>query len=75
VPQNPLSPLTQQELDELDGFLMREVAGDEAMTLDILDGYLHAIAIGPVTLIPSSGCRRSGAAVRPSHRQCGIWNS
>jgi uncharacterized protein len=55
----PLSPeltlaLTDEETDELDQFLMSDAVSDEAMDLDCLDGYLTAIAIGPVTLMPSS---------------------
>lgn len=46
------APLTEAETDELDNFLLYEVDNDESMTLDMMDGYLHAIAIGPVTLMP-----------------------
>lgn len=46
------SPLSDDELQELDNFLLFEVDCDEYMTLDTLDGYLHAIAIGPVNLNP-----------------------
>ncbi len=48
----PFSPLTNDELDELDHFLLYEVDSDEGMMIDTLDGYLHAIAIGPTTLMP-----------------------
>ena len=44
----PVSPLSDDELQELDNFMLYEVACDESMTLDTLDGYLYAIAIGPV---------------------------
>ena len=43
---NPFEPLSDDELQELDNFLLYEVDCDESMTLDMLDGYLHAIAIG-----------------------------
>jgi uncharacterized protein len=49
---NPFSPLSDDELQELDNFLLFEVECDESMTMDALDGYLHAIAIGPITLTP-----------------------
>jgi len=42
--------LTEEELAELDRFLSSDATGDEVMMLDTLDGYLTAIAIGPVTL-------------------------
>ena len=45
-------PLSDEEIDELDHFMLHEVNCDEGMTLDMLDGYLHAIAIGPKTLMP-----------------------
>ncbi len=48
---DPMAPLTDAELDELDQFLLHDVA-DEGMTLEMLDGYLHALAIGPVTVPP-----------------------
>lgn len=50
--QNMMAPLSDTELEELDQFLLYGVDNDEAMTLDTLDGYLHAIAIGPQTVMP-----------------------
>jgi uncharacterized protein len=47
-----MAPLPDEELEELDQFLLYGVDNDEAMTLDTLDGYLHAIAIGPQTIMP-----------------------
>jgi uncharacterized protein len=47
-----MTPLSDAELEELDQFLLYGVDNDEAMTLDTLDGYLHAIAIGPQTIMP-----------------------
>ena len=48
----PFNPLSDAELQEIDNFLLFEVDCDESMTMDTLDGYLHAIAIGPITLTP-----------------------
>ncbi len=48
----PFTPLTEEEIQQLDHFLLHEGQCDESMTLDTLDGYLHAIAIGPRTLMP-----------------------
>lgn len=45
-PHDMMAPLNDEELDELEGFLL-ELDTDEGMTLDMLDGFLHAIAIGP----------------------------
>jgi hypothetical protein len=66
LPVNSLAfePLSDDELAELDHFMLYEVDGDEGMTLDMLDGYLHAIAIGPITLTPRSGCPASGDRAR-----------
>jgi uncharacterized protein len=47
-----MEPLTDDELNELD-ILLLAVDADEGMTLDTLDGFLHAIAIGPETVRPS----------------------
>lgn len=45
-----LLPLSQEEMDELDNFLISDITSDETMMLDTLDGYLTAIVSGPVTL-------------------------
>jgi uncharacterized protein len=45
-------PLTEEELEELEQFLLYELDTEEGMTLDILDGFLHAIVIGPVFIHP-----------------------
>jgi uncharacterized protein len=47
-----MAPLSDEELDELDDFLL-DLDAEEAMTLDMLDGFLHALAIGPETVMPS----------------------
>ena len=49
---NMMEPLTDAELDELDQFLL-DVEAEESMTLDMLDGFLHALVIGPETVMPS----------------------
>ena len=46
-------PLTEEEFDELDAFLMSDATGEEAMDIAMLDGFLTALAIGPNTLPPS----------------------
>ncbi len=48
-----MAALSEEELEELEQFLLYGVENDEGMTLDTLDGYLHAIAIGPQTVMPS----------------------
>jgi uncharacterized protein len=50
--QAMMTPLSEEELEELDMFLL-ELEAEESMTLDMLDGYLHALAIGPETVMPS----------------------
>ncbi|NCW85765.1 MAG: YecA family protein [Oxalobacteraceae bacterium] len=42
--------LSDKEFDELDRFLMSSHCGDETMAMDALNGYLTAIAIGPVSI-------------------------
>ena len=44
------SPLSGEELEALDAFLLSEATSDETMLLDHLDGYLTAIIVGPRTL-------------------------
>jgi uncharacterized protein len=48
-----MTPLSEDELDELERFLLSELVPDDGMVLEILDGYLTAIVIGPTTLQPS----------------------
>lgn len=46
-----MAPLSAEELDELEGYLL-DLDTEEGMTLDMLDGFLHALAIGPETVMP-----------------------
>ncbi|MGD1101244.1 MAG: UPF0149 family protein [Terriglobia bacterium] len=46
-------PLSEAELDELTDFLDSDLVPDDSMDVCMLHGYLTAIAIGPVTLLPS----------------------
>ena len=50
---NLSTPLSDEELEELDRFLLSSAVSDETMLLDALDGYLTAIVIGPTTILPS----------------------
>lgn len=49
-PTSPVTPLAPAELDAFDR-LLTALPADGAMTLDGLDGYLTALAIGPPTLL------------------------
>jgi uncharacterized protein len=46
-------PLTDGELDELEAFLASDAVPQDCMDLEMLDGYLTAIASGPDTIQPS----------------------
>jgi uncharacterized protein len=48
-----MAPLSDEEMDELDSFLLSEATSDDAMMLDCLDGFLTAIVSGPVMIMPS----------------------
>lgn len=48
----PFAPLSEEEFDELDQFLLYDVDTEESMTLDMVDGFLHALAVGPTTVHP-----------------------
>ena len=48
----PFAPLSEDEFDELDQFLLYDVDTEESMTLDMVDGFLHALAVGPTTVHP-----------------------
>lgn len=45
--------LSEDELEELDQFLMSDAVSDESMILESLDGYLTALVVGPTTIMPS----------------------
>ena len=49
-PTRLMVPLSEEEIDELDDFLMSDAVSDETMMLDQLDCYLTAIIIGPTTV-------------------------
>jgi len=46
-------PLTEQELIELDEFLLSDSVPENCMSLEELDGFLTGIVIGPKTIMPS----------------------
>ena len=48
----PFAPLSEDEYDELDQFLLYDVDTEDVMTLDMVDGFLHALAVGPTTIHP-----------------------
>jgi uncharacterized protein len=50
---NLSTSLSDEELEELDQFLLSDARSEETMLLDTLDGYLTAIVIGPTTILPS----------------------
>jgi len=52
-PEQTMSGLSDDELDELGGFLMSDATSDETMMMDCLDGFLTAIVSAPVMLRPS----------------------
>lgn len=47
---NQFFSLSEDEMEELDSFLMSDATSYETMSIDTLDGYLTAIVIGPTTL-------------------------
>lgn len=49
-PASPVTPLTPAEVDGLDR-LLQTLPADGAMTLDGVDGYLTALALGPAQLL------------------------
>jgi len=55
----PLSqgPLTEQEIEALDRFLLEAEGLEESMDISTLDGFLAAIVCGPKTILPSEWMR------------------
>lgn len=50
-------PLADDEINELDQFLLNAEGIDESMDISTLDGYLTAITCGPKTIMPSEWMR------------------
>lgn len=53
IPGIPLAPLSADEFDELEQFLLYEVDTEDGMTMEMADGLLYAIAVGPKTVQPA----------------------
>ncbi len=54
APSHLMTPLSEAELEALEQFLVHAVPmAYDSMTLDMLDGFLHALAIGPETVMPT----------------------
>jgi uncharacterized protein len=49
-PHSPVTPLTQAEIDGLDQ-LLQTLPTDGAMSLDGMDGFLTALAVGPASVL------------------------
>jgi len=47
------TPLSNEEIDELDAFLMSDATPDDCMDIVTLDGFLTALVIGPKLVPPS----------------------
>ena len=58
-------PLTDAELDELEAFLASDAVPQDCMDLEMLDGYLTAIASGPESIQPSEWLPRRVERGRP----------
>jgi yecA family protein len=54
--------LTDEELDQLDQFFLNKIDKNKTWLLDYVDGMMHAIAIGPQTIMPSQWLPRVGGA-------------
>ena len=50
-------PLTDEEIEELDHFLLETVGIEESMDISSLDGFLTAIVCGPKTIMPGEWMR------------------
>jgi uncharacterized protein len=51
------SPLTDEEIKELDEFLLEAEGIEESMDISTLDGFFTAIVCGPKTIMPSEWLR------------------
>lgn len=49
---SPDTPLTDEELDELDDFLLEQAELESPMDISMLDGFVTAVVCSPVTIMP-----------------------
>lgn len=54
---NPAQPLNDNELDELDIFLLSEDMPENAMDISMLDGFFAALVLNPQLIMPSEYLR------------------
>ena len=52
-----MGPLTNQEIEELDGFLLSDGGRENAMDVSGVDGFLCAVLSGPNVIMPSEWMR------------------
>jgi hypothetical protein len=64
---NLMAPLSEDELDELDHFLLNEVDSDEVMTLDVMDGFPHASATDPDARLFRTGNHQAAILAYQGH--------
>jgi uncharacterized protein len=50
-------PLSEEEIEQLDDFLMGDAAPDDAMDVSMMNGFLTALSSGPNLMMPSSMLR------------------
>ncbi|MBB4845355.1 hypothetical protein HNP55_003905 [Paucibacter oligotrophus] len=62
---DPMAPLTDAELEELDQLLLYEVDAEDSMTLGMLDGFCTPWPSGPRPCRPAAGCPRCGGKTLP----------
>jgi len=48
-----INVIADSELEELDDFLFSDAVPEEVMSIDMIDGFLTSLIIGPVTVLPS----------------------
>lgn len=54
---NPTQPLNDDELDELDKFMLSEDMPENAMDISMLDGFFAALVLHPQLIMPSQYLR------------------
>src|SRR4029079_19328684 len=59
-------PLSDAELDELEGFLASDLVPPDCMDLEMLDGFLTAIVSGPESVQPSEWLPQVGSDGAPT---------
>lgn len=61
------TPLKDADLNRLADYLDQHAVPNDGMSMEMLDGYFHAVVIGPDTILPSEWLPHVWGKKNPGH--------